>query len=224
MKTRVILISLLLAVQISAQQKIGQDNFQDIFSAYMDYFKDYDPLAPEPVRKAKFNKIINKENPNLSQADRDKAFKIVDAYIRADQGLDPGIRISDEDKQFIKNMFADAQKQKEEGMQAMMGEVNRIQNMSYSDYKDFVTQNGQLPVKEIDVKKAYNQMHKTDGKAVAITAEDKQKSKQLTIVEAYDILQKPNKHSYNEFKAAMKLLKPDISDEDIQKIWKKVHH
>ena len=101
MKTRVILISLLLAVQISAQQKIGQDNFQDILSAYMDYFKDYDPLAPEPVRKAKFNKIINKENPNLSQADRDKAFKIVDAYIRADQGLYPGIRISDEDKQKI---------------------------------------------------------------------------------------------------------------------------
>ena len=88
-------------------------------------------------------------------------------------------------------------------MQAMMGEVSRIQNMSYSEYKNFVTQNGQIPLKEVDIKKAYNQMHKNDGKAVTITAQDMQKAKQLTVVEAVDIIQNPNKHSYNEFKAAL---------------------
>ena len=224
MKNIFILFSLLFLGQIQAQQPTDQDKVKDIFAAYMDYFKEYDPLAPESVRKAKFNKVVDKENPNLSQADREKAFKIVDAYIRADKGLDTDYKISEKDKQLINNMFADAEKLKEQGMQAMMREVERYQNMSYSEYKNFVTQNGQIPYKEADIKKAYNQMHKTDGKAVTITAQDKQKAKQLTIIEATDILQNPNKHSYNEFKAAMKLVQPNVSDEDIQKYWQKVHH
>ena len=224
MKKLIIIFSLLFLAKIQAQQpQINQNNLQDIIKSYIDYFDEYDPLAPEAVRKAKFNKVVNKENPNLSKADREKAFKIVDAYIRADKGLDPGIQISDQDKQIIQNMLNDAQQQKDKGMQAMMGEVNRIQNMSYSEYKNFVTQNGQVPLKEIDIKKAYNQMHKNDGKAVAITEQDKQKAKQLTIVEAVDIIQNPDKHSYSEFKAAMKLIQPNVSDKDIQKTWKKVH-
>ena len=203
-----------------AQQSISQDDLNDVFTAYMDYFKEYDPLAPEPIRIARFNKIVDQENPNLSQTDRKKAFKIVDAYIRADKGMDTEYKISEEDKQLIKNMWTDAENQKEKGMQAMMGEVARYQNMSYSEFKQFITQNGQIPYHETDIKKAYNQMHKNDGKAVTITAEDKQKSKQLNMVEAYDILQEPNKHSYNEFKAALKLLKPGISEEEIQSAWK----
>ena len=222
MKIFIIIFSLFFTVQIQAQQtQINQDNLQDVLSTYMDYFKEYDPLAPEPVRRAKFNKIINKQNPNLSQADREKAFKIVDAYIRADKGLDTNYKISDKDKQLIQNMFADTEKQKEQGMQAMMGEVTRYQNMSYSEFKGFITQNGQIPVKEADIKKAYNQMHKNDGKAVTITPKDKEKSKQLNQIEAIDILREPKKHTFTEFKAAMKLLKPEVSDDDIQSEWKK---
>ncbi len=224
MKKIIILFSLLFIGQIQAQQPINQDNLQDVLSAYMDYFKGYDPLAPEATRKARFNKVVDKENPNLSQADRERAFKIVDAYIRADKGLDTEYKISDKDKQLIKEMLDDAEKQKQKGMQAMMGEVNRIQNMSYEDYKNFVTQNGQLPLKEAEIKKAYNQMHKNDGKAVSITPVDAQKSKQLNQMEAIDILREPNKHTFGEFKAAMKLLKPEMSDEDIQKNWQKMHH
>ena len=224
MKKFLILFSLLFLGQIQAQRPTNRDKVKDIFAAYMDYFKEYDPLAPEPVRKAKFNKIVDKENPHLSQADREKAFKIVDAYIRADKGLDTDYKISEKDKQLINNMFADAEKQKEQGMQAMMGEVVRYKNMSYSEFKQFVTQNGQIPAKETDIKKAYNQMHKTDGKAIAITPADEQKSNKLNQIEAIDILREPNKHTFAEFKAAMKLLKPDISDEDIRKNWEKAHH
>ena len=216
MKKLIIIFSLLFLTKIQAQQpQINQNNVQDIIRTYIDYFDEYNPLAPEAVRKAKFNKVVNKENPNLSKADREKVFKIVDAYIRADKGLDSGIRISDQDKQMIQNMLNDTRQQKDKGMQAMIGKVARYKSMSYSEFKNFITQNGQLSAKEADIKKAYNQMHKNDGKALTITAQDKQKAKQLTIIEAADILQNPNKHSYNEFKAAMKLLKPDISDKDI---------
>ena len=224
MKKILILFSLLFLGQIQAQQPTDQDKVKGIVAAYMDYFKEYDPLALEPVRKARFNKIVDKENPHLSQADREKAFKIVDAYIRADKGLDTGYKISEKDKQLIKDMYADAEKQKEKGMQAMMGEATHYQNMSYSEFKNFITQNGQIPYKEAEIKKAYNQMHKNDGKAVTITAQDKQKAKQLNQMEAIDILREPNKHSFAEFKAALKLLKPGISDDEIQKNWQKVHH
>ncbi len=189
----------------------------------MDYFKEYDPLAPEPVRKVKFNKIVDKQNSHLSQADREKAFKIVDAYIRADKGLNTDYKISEKDKQLISNLFASAEKQKEQGMQAMMSEVARYKNMSYSEFKNFITRNGQIPVKEADIKNTYNQMHKTDSKSVTVTAQDKQKTKQLTIIEAVDILQNPNKYNYTEFKAAMKLVQLNVSDEDIQKAWQKMH-
>ena len=224
MKKQIILFFFTLifgATFAQSPQKVNKENLQDYLSAYMDYFQDYDPLAPEPVRKAKFNKIVDKENPRLSKADREKAFKIIDAYIRADQGLDPRYRISEKDKQLIKDMFADAEKQKEKGMQAMLGELGRYRNMSYGEFKNFITQNGQIPYKETEIKKAYNQMHKNDGKQVTITPEDEQKSKQMNQIEAIDILREPKKHSFDEFKAAMKLLKPDISDEEIQKNWKK---
>jgi len=211
-------INMSLAQQPSSVHKISHG---EMLKAYEDYFKDYDPLAPEPVRKAKFNKIVDKQNPNLSQADRERAFKIVDTYIRADQGLDAGINISDKDKQLIKNMLTDAEKQKEKAMQAMMGEAARYKKMSYAEFKNFITQNGQIPYKEAELKKAYNQIHKNDGKAITITAKDKQKSKQLNQMEAVDILREPGKHSFEEFKAAMKLLKPGISDEKIHKYWQK---
>ncbi len=224
MKT-IIIFSLIFLAKVQAQQsQINQNNLQAIIKAYIDYFDEYDPLAPEAVRKAKFNKVVNKENPDLSKADREKAFKIVDAYFRADQGLDPGYRISDEDKKLIQNMLKDAEKQKQKGMQAMMNEVSRYKNMSYEEYKNFVTQNGQIPYKEEDIKKAYNQMHKNDGKAVTLTPADTQKSKQLNQMEAIDILREPKKHGFDEFKAAMKLLQPGISDEDIQKSWNKIQN
>jgi len=219
MKNFLVILSFIFVCNIQAQQQpILQEDIKDMLSAYMDYFKDYTPLAPKPVRKAKFNKIVNKQNPNLSQVDRERAFKIVDAYIRADQGLDHGIEISDKDKQLIKNMLTEAERQKQTAMNAMLGEVNRYKQMSYSEYKAFVTQNGQVYLPEIEIQKAYNNLHKHDGKQVVVTKKSK-KTKVQSQMEAIDILQHPKKYTYPEFRSAILFLKPNTEEEEIRKIW-----
>ncbi len=224
MKYKVIVAFLFLMYSGFAQDPVRQENLQDIIRAYMEYFDEYDPMAPEQIRKAQFNKVIDQENPDLSPEDRQKAFKIVDAYIRADKGLDPGLEISEEDRQTIKELWEDAEKKKETGIQAMLGEVARYQNMSYDEFKQFITQNGQIPYHEADLKKAYNEMHRNDGKQVEITPEDMQEKHQMNELEAVDVIREPDKHTYDEFRTAMKVLKPGLSEEEIQQYWQKLRH
>ncbi len=223
MKRFFFLFSILFILEIQAQP-IQHNQLNDIIASYMDYFQEYDPLAPEPLRKAKFNKIVDKENPNLSKTDRERAFKIVDSYIRADKGLNTRYDISEKDKQLINNMWKDAEKQKQKGLQGMMNEMERYQNMSYDAYKAMITQNGQIPFKEADIKKAFNQMHKNDGKQVAISPGDNIKTKQLTQIEAIEIMRYPDRHTFAEYKSAIKLLKPNITNEEIQEYWQKIQH
>jgi hypothetical protein len=100
MKQIIMFITLLIFGLASGQQAQKSDISvtKDLINAYMDYFKDYDPLAPESVRKARFNKIVDKENPNLSAADRQRAFKIIDTYIRADKGYPVDYQIAEKEK------------------------------------------------------------------------------------------------------------------------------
>jgi len=187
----------------------------------MKYYNQYENGAPIALKKAKFNEYVDEVNPNLSPEDRKKSFAIVDAYISASKGKKIDLNLTPEQEQELSKMLAEAQQKEQEGMQAMLVKVQEIKNMSYAEYKKFVTHNGQITLPESDIQKAYNQMHKNDGKQVKLT---KKKSKIDNPVMAIDIVQHPEKHNYQEFKAAMKFLKPDISQEEIQKIWNKQNH
>jgi len=215
----VLIIGLFFGVATAQQaQKTDISITKDLINVYMDYFKDYDPLAPESVRKARFNKIIDKENLNLSAADRQRVFKIVDAYIRADKGYPVDYQIPEKDKKEIEKMHKDAEQKKASGMDAMLGEAERYKNMSYSEYKAFVTQNGQIPLPESDIQNAYNQLHKDDGKQVQVS---KQSTQPMNYVQAVDILRNPKKHTYSEFSAAMRFIKPEVTEAEIKEAWKK---
>jgi len=215
----VLIIGLFFGVATAQQpQESDMPVTKDLINAYRDYFKDYDPLAPESVRKARFNKIVDKENPNLSEADRQRAFKIVDAYIRADKGYPVDYQIPEKDKKEIENMLNDAEQKKATGMDAMLGETERFKNMSYSEYKAFVTQNGQIPLSESDIQNAYNKLHKNDGRQVKISP---QSTQPMNYVQAIDILRNPKKHTYSEFNAAMRFIKPEVTEAEIKEAWKK---
>jgi hypothetical protein len=211
----VLLISLIFGV-VSAQQPQKSDLklTQDLINSYMIYFKSYETLPSEVERKAKFNDIIDKENPSLSKTDRERAFKIVDSYIRADKGELLDFNLSDADKATIQNIISEAQQKEAMGMQGMQTEVNRIQNMTYSEYKAFVTQNGQIPLNESDIQKAYNKLHENDGKQIKVSKDQPQ---HMNYVQAMDILRNPK--NYNEFSKAMRFINPSISEEDIEQAW-----
>jgi len=186
----------------------------------MKYYDQYENGAPIAVKKAKFNEYVDEVNPNLSPEDREKSFAVVDAYISASKGKKIDINLTPEQEQKLSKMLTETQQKKQEGMQAMLGKVQDIKNMSYAEYKKFVTQNGQIPLPETDIQKAYNQMHQNDGKKVKVTAKTTITKIDNPVV-AIEIVRHPKKHTYQEFKIAMKYLKPDISEEEIQKIWNK---
>ncbi len=186
----------------------------------MKYYNQYENGASESVKIAKFNEYINQVNPNLSQADRKKAFRIVNAYIESSKGKTIDMQLTQEQKQQVERMLQETAQKKQEGMHAMHEKMQDIKNMSYSEYKNFATQNGQIPLPEADIQKAYNQMHQNDGKKVKVTAKTTITKIDNPVV-AIEIVRHPKKHTYQEFKIAMKYLKPDISEEEIQKIWNK---
>jgi hypothetical protein len=199
-------------------QKLSQEQVQILVQKMMNYYEQYDNGAPESVKKAKFNEYVDEVNPNLSKADREKAYVIVNAYIMADKGQSPNLKISDEKAAELQKMLQNAKDKQQQGLEAMYQKVAKIKQMSYSEYRDYVTQNGQVYMDENQIRKAYNEMHKDDNKRVAMQKETSS-VKINNAVQAIDIVKHPEKHTFAEFKAAMKFLKPNVTDEEINKVW-----
>ena len=98
----------------------------------------------------------------------------------------------------------------------MYNKVQSIQEMSYEQYKNYITKNGSIPLPEQEIQKAFNQMHQKDGKQVTVT-----KSNKMDAIKAVDVLQNPKKYDYATFKKALLFIKPTLSEQEIQKAWKK---
>jgi len=218
-----IVIILLKISLLNAQNNDKQLNYEQSIQAaktLMEFDKQFDNGAPESLKKAKFNEFVNQLNPEMSKEDRDKAYTIVNWYIKASKGQKVDIHISEEQQTQLEQMLNQTKPQKETGIQAMYGKLAEVENISYTEYKNYITQNGEVPLPESDIQKAYNQMHQNDGKKVQVTTENTSK---MTPNKAIEIVQYPKNHTYSEFKKALKLLKPEITDEKIKEIWNKLH-
>ena len=219
-KTIIILILLLQAGIAMAQNNDHQlSNEQAMLAAkkLMEFDEQFDNGAPESLKKAKFDEFVDELNPELSKEDRKKAYDVVNWYIKASKGQKADIPLNEGQQKQIEQMLKDTEQQKQSGMQALHTKVQELKNMSYSEYKNYVTDNGNIYLPEDEIQKAYNQMHKNDGRQVQVTPVDKTKIDNPVI--AMDIVQHPEKHSYSEFKTALKFLDPDISEDDIKKAW-----
>jgi len=176
----------------------------------MDFFQEYDSLAPENVRKAKFNKIVNKENSSLSISDREKAFTIIDAYIKADKTPSKPQKPK---KQVALKDHPEIKRQAQEQFDTAR---NRLMAMSYDEYEAQVWKTSPMATRR-EVKESYNQLHKDDGRSVDISAADEVPTKTQREVNAY--LQMENAKTYQEYKDAIKILNPTLTDEQIRRGW-----
>ena len=218
-KTIIILIFLLQAGIVIAQNNDHQlSNEQAMLAAkkLMEFDEQFDNGAPESLKKAKFDEFVDELNPELSKEDRKKAYDVVNWYIKASKGQKTDIRLSEEQQQQVEQMLEEAEQKKEAGLDAVYGKMAELKTMSYSEFKAYVTQNGEIPLPEADIQKSYNQLHKDDGKQVTVTPADNTKIDNPVV--AIDIVNNPEKHSYSEFRAALKFLDPNISDEEIKKV------
>ncbi len=217
MKNILITILLCMSLTIYSQSgtKLSNEQYMQISEKLRKYYDEYEKPSPKAVREAKFNDYVNEVNPNLSTSDRKKAFQIVDAYIRASQGEKIDFRLEKEQKNQLENLLKETRQKKEMGIKALNGKLTEIRNMSYTEYKNYVTDNGAIPLPENDIRKSYNQMHASDEKKV----KEVPVTNKMDQFKAIDVLQNPKNYSYEEFKSAILFLKPNTSEEDIKKAW-----
>jgi len=198
-------------------QQLSQEQVQTVVRKMMQFYDQYDNGAPESLKKAKFNEYVDEVNPALSKADRNKAYTIVNAYIMADKGQSLHLNISDEKAAELEKMLQNATDKQQQGLEATYQKVAEIKQMSYSEYRDYVTQNGQVYMDENQIRKAFNAMHKDDGKQVSTSVIDTGDNEKMSQIKAIDVLQNPK--NYKEFRQAILTLKPNMPEEEIRKAW-----
>jgi type III secretory pathway component EscR len=222
---RIIYFLLVLLIYTCSQaqnenQHLSEKQVSMLVQKMMQFYQQYDKGAPESLKKAKFNEYVNQVNPALSEEEREQAYVIVNAYIMADKGEAVDLGITDEEKQELQGMFEQAAEQQQTGNEAAMQKVAELKQMTYNEYRDYVTQNGQLYIDENEIRKAYNAMHSDDKqRQVALEEQEGKPVKVDNTVQAIDIVNNPGKYTYEEFRQAVKFLKPQATDEEINQIW-----
>jgi len=68
-----------------------------------------------------------------------------------------------------------------------------------------------------EIKESYNQLHQNDGNSVSISASDDELTDTQKQVKAFD--QMENAKTYQEYKKAINILNPSVTDEEIRKAW-----
>lgn len=218
-----ILAIFLLAVTIqlaNAQEKSKNDVTPDEINKatlkLIEYYKSYEDGSSESQRRAKHDNAIEElTRGTATSKDKNDAYKIIDAYIKADR--DPGTNNTNPQQ----GSLDDAIKQTDEyneAEKAINNGMNDLMNMSYAEFEAIVLKL-QPNSSRREIKETYNKMHASDGKKVAITAADDEMTKEQQMLWAVETINKPA--SYEEFVKAAKILDPKISEEKLRKGWEK---
>lgn len=214
----VILVFLTITCAVKAQEKTSTNATPDEVNKAMlklfEYYESYEDGSTPAQRNAKFDNALDAlSGGGLNSKDKNDAFKIVDAYIRADQNPSGGNESNGTSNDFIKK--TDEYKQAEK---AINEGFNRLTTMSYPDFEKTMMQlkpsSGRREIKE-----TYNKMHAKDGKQVAITSADDELTPQQQMLWAVKTIENPK--NYEEFARAAKILNPKVSDEKLRQGWAK---
>ncbi len=214
MKNKVIILIIILSsfftmnAQVPDSLKLKGNELKQIQSLF-DYYETYEENTSEKEKKDALNKFIDDTDGTVTDKEREDAFKIIDAYISADK--DDSVKPVD--KKVDVQEISEIEKQAEEHFNDAK---NQLMNMSYSEYAEFIRKGSPLHT-EKELKESYNALHKNDGKHVSIVSGDEEKTEQMKQVDAFLILENPK--NYQEFRAAILVLKPDVKEDEIRKAW-----
>ena len=215
--TTVLFLTLINLVSMAQENKPKNATPDDINKAMMkliEYYESYEDGSTQSQKNAKFDRAFDELSGGTANSkDKNDAFKIVDAYIKADQSTTGGNANNTSVDDFIRNTeeYKKAEKSINQG-------YNNLMNMSYPEFEKTVL--SMQPNKgRREVKETYNKMHKNDGKQVAISAADDELTPQQQILWAVKAIENPK--DYDEFVKAAKILNPKISDEKLKKGWEK---
>ncbi len=214
MKNKVIILIIILSsfftmnAQVPDSLKLKGNELKQIQSLF-DYYETYEENTSEKEKKDALNKFIDDTDGTVTDKEREDAFKIIDAYISADKDHS----VKPVDKKVDVHEISEIEKQAEEHFNDAK---NQLMNMSYSEYAEFIRKGSPLHT-EKELKESYNALHNNDGKHVSIVPGDEEKTEQMKQVDAFFILENPK--NYQEFRAAILVLKTDAKEDEIRKAW-----
>lgn len=89
--------------------------------------------------------------------------------------------------------------------------------MSYPEYEAYLEKSNPSLTKR-EIKESYYQIHTNDGRAVSISSSDDILTDEQKKVQAFEQLE--NANTYEEYKEAIQILNPSVSEEEIRNAWK----
>jgi hypothetical protein len=213
-----ILLFLIITYAARAQEKPATNASPDEINKAMlklfEYYESYEDGSTPAQRNAKFDNAFDAlTRGGANSKDKNDAFKMVDAYIKADQNPSGGNESNGSSNDFIKKTdeYKRAEKAINEGF-------NRLTTMSYPDFEKTMMQlKSTSGLREI--KETYNKMHTNDGKQVAITAADDELTPQQQMLWAIKAIENPK--DYEEFAKAAKILNPRVTNDKLRQSWAK---
>lgn len=191
----------------------GTKELQEQVQSLMNFYQKYEEKTSDKDKKQAYDKAIDKLDTegNATQKDKENAFKLIDAYIKADQAPSKPQKPK---KQVALKDHPEVKRQAQEQFNAAK---NELMNLSYEEYEARIWVIKPMTLRR-EIKESYNQLHKDDGRSVNISAADNELTKTQKEVNAY--LQIENAKTYQEYRDAMKILNPSLTDEQIQSGWK----
>jgi hypothetical protein len=204
--------------QSNSQAPQSLDSLSTKVIKLMEFYESYDNGSPESLKKANYKDAVNEiTEETASQKKINESYKVVDWYIKGDKAIGDNDENPKPDQESLDEYLKNTDEAKA-AINYLNQQKGMLQNMSYSEFEAFVEKASPIANKS-DIKKAYNEMHKSDEKQVSISSKDDEITEMQKQVWAFDILNNPK--NYEEFKKACKILNPKFTDSEIRKAWDK---
>lgn len=220
MKNRFLIILVLVTSFSFAQENnTPNDSLNTKVMKLIKFYQTYDDGSPESLKIAKYNDAVNElSGGTLSEKDKATAYQIIDTYIKGDKALEQDKLLQKNDEESFDNTIKNSEEVKE-AQKFLDQQKDMFTQMSYSEFEAYILKISQGTSKK-EIKTAYNELHKKDGKQELITSEDEEMTEVQLQLWAIDTIQNPK--SCSDFKKAIKILKIQMPESKIQKACNKI--
>lgn len=190
----------------------GTKELQEQVQSLMNYYQKYEEKTSDKEKKNAYDDAIDKLDTKGEATEKDKedAFKIIDAYIKADQA--PSKPQPKREEVALKD-HPEIKRQAQEQFDAALAQ---LMAMSYTEYEAHIWQTSPMASRR-EIKESYNNLHKDDGRSIGISAADDAPTETQKQVNAFN--QMENATNYSEYKEALLVLNPNLTDKEIRNAW-----
>jgi len=190
----------------------GTKELQEQVQSLMNFYEKYEEKTTDKDKKQAYDKAIDKldNKGEATEKDKNDAFQIIDAYIKADKApSNPQPKREEVTLENNPEIKQQAQAQFDSALATLKG-------MSYEEYETYIWKIQPMATRK-EVKESYNDLHEDDGKSVKISSADNEDTEVQKQVRALELMEKAT--TYKEYSAAIRVINPSLKDDEIRKAW-----